>query len=86
MKLTMKLSGLARRCRYCLQAQFLTLSADDMYSPLLAPLQHEGLGGPTGAIKSSQIQGAKNVVVASEHAPESVEYVTIAYAPLKGEA
>ena len=68
------------------QAQFLTLSADDMHSPLLAPLQHEGLGGPIGAMKSSDIQGAKNIEVASEHAPEGVEYVTIAYAPLKGEA
>ena len=69
-----------------MQAQFMTLSADDMHSPLLAPLQHEGLGGPTGAMKSSDIQGAKNIVVASEHAPEGVEYVTIGYAPLKGEA
>lgn len=62
------------------------MSDDEMLSPLLAPLQHEGLGAPTGAIKSSDIQGAKRVVVASEHAPEGVEYVTIAYAPLKGEA
>ena len=62
------------------------MSDDDMCSPLLAPLQHEGLGGPTGAMKSSDIVGAKNIVVASEHAPEGVEYVTIAYAPLKGEA
>lgn len=69
-----------------MQAQFLTLPDNDMHSPLLAPLQHEGLGGPTGAIKSSDILGAKNIVVASEHAPEGVEYVTIAYAPLKGEA
>ena len=64
----------------------MTLAEDDMQSPLLAPLQHEGLGdGPTGAIKS-YIPGAKNVEVASEHVPEGVEYVTIAYVPLKGEA
>lgn len=71
---------------HVVQAQFLTLPDDDMHSPLLAPLQHEGLDGPTGAIKSSDIVGAKNIVVASEHAREGVEYVTIAYAPLKGEA
>ncbi|DBB11594.1 TPA: hypothetical protein ACH3X3_006985 [Trebouxia sp. C0006] len=68
------------------QAQFLTMSEDDMHSPLLAPLQHEGLGGPTGAMTSSVFKGAKNIEVASEHAPAGIEYVTIAYAPLKGEA
>lgn len=57
-----------------------------MTSPLLAPLQHEGLGGPTGAIKSSDIVAVKNVEVASEHANDGIEYITIAYAPLKGEA
>ena len=64
----------------------MTLSADDMRSPLLAPLQHEGLDGPTGTMKSSNVKGAKNIEVASEHATDGVEYVTIAYAPLKGEA
>ncbi|DBA89238.1 TPA: hypothetical protein ACH3X1_016383 [Trebouxia sp. C0004] len=68
------------------QAQFLTLSEDDMHSPLLAPLQHDGLGGPTGAMTSSAFKGAKTIEVASEHAPAGIEYVTIAYAPLKGEA
>ncbi len=68
------------------QAQFLTMSEDDMHSPLLAPLQHEGLGGPKGAMTSSVFRGAKNIEVASEHAPAGIEYVTIAYAPLKGEA
>ena len=69
-----------------LQAQFLTMSENDMHSPLLAPLQHEGLGGPTGTMKSSHFAGAKNIETASEHVPEGIEYVTIAYAPLKGEA
>ncbi len=69
-----------------MQAQFLTMSEDDMLSPLLAPLQHEGLGGPKGAMTSSVFRGAKNIEVASEHAPAGIEYVTIAYAPLKGEA
>ena len=62
------------------------MSENDMHSPLLAPLQHEGLGAPTGAMKSSHIAGAKNIETASEHVPEGIEYVTIAYAPLKGEA
>ena len=68
------------------QEQFLTLSADDMTSPLLAPLQHEGLGTPTSTMKASDFIGAKKIEVASEHANHGVEYVTIAYAPLKGEA
>lgn len=68
------------------QAQFLTMSEDDMHSPLLAPLQQEGLGGPTGAMTSSVCKGAKNIEVASEHAPAGIEYVTIAYASLPGEA
>ena len=55
----------------------MTLTADDMHSPLLAPLQQ---GGPAGAIKSYNV---KNVEVASEHVPEGVEYVSIAYMPLK---
>ena len=62
-----------------MQAQFMTLAADDMQSPLLAPLQQDG---PTGTIKSY----TKNVEIASEHVPEGVEYVSIAYVPLKGEA
>ena len=60
-----------------MQAQFMTLTADDMQAPLLAPLQQDG---PTGAIKS---YNAKSVEVASEHVPEGVEYVSIAYVPLK---
>ena len=62
----------------------MTLAADDMQSPLLAPLQHEVSDGPTGTIKSKSYH-VKSVEVASEHVPEGVEYVSIAYVPLKGD-
>ncbi|KAK9805182.1 hypothetical protein WJX72_004362 [[Myrmecia] bisecta] len=68
-------------CRFCrAEKQILAAKEASMQqNPLLAPLMHE-------SIMVEDIKGLQAVEVASEHVPASgVEYVSIAYAPLKSE-